>query len=260
MILGLLTLLLRRLAISGFFFGGLFFCAACGHAPTPKSAKGPASTATTKQAEPRIERILVRADRIAFIEPEGKDPNGAVPSLVVLGRQGTGARALFHFGVTLPAKGTLKSATILLTRSSDVDMAPSPVELHAERIVDPWDARLVSWPEQPRLVDVRTQHVLVRRDGAKTVRVDVKNIVQGWPLKDPSDQGIALVADSSTLTGAAFSYISRADDPPTLEVMWAYPDAPTKVDAPAQPENRPGNRPGQAKKDGLLRIQNDEQK
>ncbi|MEO8799392.1 MAG: DNRLRE domain-containing protein [Polyangiaceae bacterium] len=259
MILGLVTLVLRRLAISGFFFGGLFCGAACGPAPTLKSAKGPASTATTKEVEPRTERILVRADRIAFVEPEGNDPNGAVPSLVVLGRQGTGARVLFHFEVTLPAKGMLRSAAILLTRSSDVDMAPSPVELHAERIVDPWDARLVSWPEQPRLVDARTPHVLVRRDGAKTVRVDVTNIVQGWPLKDPSDQGVALVADSSTMTGAAFSYISRADDPPALEVVWAYPgEAPATSEA--QPDNRPKNRLEPAKKDGLMRIEEDEQK
>lgn len=254
MILGLLTLVARRLAILG-----LFFCAACGAAPTPKSAKGPASTATTKPPEPRLERILVRADRIAFIEPEGSDPHGAVPGLVVLGRRGIGARVFFHFEVTLPKQGTLKSAAIVLTRSSDLDMAPAPVELHAARIVDPWDARLVSWPEQPRLVDARTPHVLVRRDGAKTVRVDVKNIVEGWPLEDPSDQGIALVADSSTLTGAAFSYASGGDAPPALEVMWAYPETPPKPPAPAQPENRPGNRPSPAKKSGLLRIEDDEQ-
>ncbi|HEX7663853.1 MAG TPA: DNRLRE domain-containing protein [Polyangiaceae bacterium] len=243
----------RRLAICLFFFGGLVFGAACGSAPTAKSAKGLATSASAKPNEPRVERILVAADRVAVVMPEGKDPNGAVPNLLVLGRRGLGTRVFFHFEVTLPDKGTLKSAAILLTRSNDVDMAPSPVELHAERIVDPWDARFVSWPEQPRLIDARTEHAFVRPDGPSVVRVDAKSIVQTWPLKDTNDQGIALVADGETPTGAAFSYLSRTGPPPTLEVVWAYPDAP-KIDPKSE------NDAGVGKKPGVLRIQDNEEK
>ncbi len=176
---------------------------------------------------------MISPDRVAAISAGEPDPKGAVASELVMGREGSTRRLFFHFPVTLPNVGTLKSAALLLTRSSDVDMT-GPIELHAMRVIDPWDAKSINWPLQPRIEEARTEHATVTPAGAKIVRLDVAEIVKAWPAHDPSDQGIAVVADQSTAAGASFAYISSQDRPPELEILWAYPDAPVKAEPPAK--------------------------
>ena len=180
-----------------------------------------------------MERLVVSPDRVAAIAAGERDPEGAVAEELVLGREGTNRRLFFHFPVTLPTTGSLKSAAILLTRSPDVDMT-GPIELHAMRIVDPWDAKSISWPLQPRIEDARAPHAIVTPAGGKIVRLDVGEIVKAWPTHDPADQGVAVVADQSSASGASFAYISAEDRPPELEIMWAYPDSPAKPDGSAK--------------------------
>ena len=210
---------------------GSLSCASA--AARAKEAPLAGDSTKARVSEPRIERLVVSPDRIAAITAGEPDPGGAVAESIVLGRAGANRRVFFHFPVTLPGTGALKSASILLTRSPDVDMT-GPVELHALRVVDPWDARSISWPLQPRIEEAREPHAMVMPAGAKIVRLDVAEIVRGWPAHDPSDQGVAVVADRSSASGASFAYISPEDRPPELEIIWAYPDSPTKPEAPGK--------------------------
>lgn len=165
------------------------------------------------------------ADAIAAIAAGDEDPKGAMPNVMVLGRSDHTTRLFLRFSVRLPKTGAMRSATLLLSRTDDIEMAPSPVELHAARIVDPWDARSITWPFQPRMEEVRAPRTRVLSSGPKIVRLDVRAIVQDWPLRDPKDQGIAVVADLTTVTGTSFAYLADDARSPELEILWAYSDS-----------------------------------
>jgi hypothetical protein len=204
--------------------------AACAKSPenTAKSANLIASASAP--SEPRIERIVVPADEIATVSPDGvlasETNHGAMPGVFVLGRSNENARLFLRFTVHLPKNGVMRSANLLLSRTDDIDMAPTPIELHATRVVDPWDARSITWPFQPRIEEVRAPHSTVVSASAKIVRLDVRSIVQDWPLRDPNDQGIAVVSDKTSSTGTSFAYMSRDARPPELEILWAFFGSP----------------------------------
>ncbi len=145
-----------------------------------------------------------------------------MPSVIVLGKSNERARLFLSFSIHLPKNGVMRSADLLLSRTRDIDMGPTPIELHAERIVEPWDARSISWPFQPRTEEAHAAHATVSSSSAKIVRLDVRSIVQDWPLRDPSDQGIAVLSDRANDTGTSFAYMSSEAPPPELEIMWAF--------------------------------------
>jgi len=85
---------------------------------------------------------------------------------------------------------------------------PTPIALHAERVVAPWDPRSISWASQPRSEDMRAPATRVIPGGRHLVRIDVRNIVRNWYLRDERDQGIVIVAENSTDVGMAFALSS----------------------------------------------------
>jgi hypothetical protein len=212
--------------------------AACAKSPANNAKSATPIASASASAEPRVERIVVGADEIATIDSGDSDHRGAMPAVFILGRSSENTRLFLRFTLHLPTTGVMRSANLLLTRTGDIDMAPAPVELHAARIVDPWNARSITWPFQPRIEDVRAPHTTVFSAGAKIVRLDVRSIVQDWPLGDPNDQGIAVVSDRVSSTGTSFAYMSRDARPPELEIIWAFSDD-EPFDAGAPPDKSP---------------------
>jgi hypothetical protein len=182
------------------------------------------ASSSASAPDTRVDRIVVTADEIASVAAGDSDKSGAMPAVFVLGRSSENARLFLRFPLKLPKLGTIQSAALLLSRTDDIDMAPGPVELHAARVVDPWDARSITWPFQPRIEEVHVAHTTVLPSSARIVRLDVRAIVQDWPLRDPNDQGIAVISDTQNSTGTSFAYMSRDANPPELEIIWTYPD------------------------------------
>ena len=197
--------------------------AACAKSPANPAKSATPIASASSSAEPRVERIVVSADEIATIASGTSDHAGAMPAVFILGRADENARLFLRFTLHLPKNGVLRSANLLLSRTDDVDMTPDPIELHATRVVEAWEARSISWPFQPRIEEVRAPHTTVSSAGAKIVRVDVRSIVSDWPLRDPNDQGIAVVSDRTSTTGTSFAYMSRDARPPELEIFGHFP-------------------------------------
>jgi hypothetical protein len=152
-------------------------------------------------------RLLFEATDIAYVRPGEAPTGGALPPTFTLGRESDGdARLLLRFSVPLPREAKVVEAYVLLERSDAVDPDTSPVTLHAERIVDPWDGRSVSWARSPRVEDARSPSTRVPPTGRTMVRVDVRALAQGWRAHDPRDQGVAIVADGRSGTGVAFAF------------------------------------------------------
>ena len=161
-------------------------------------------------ADPAIlatRRIVLEPAAIAYLRRGDSPSGGAVPSLFTLGRRGDGDEVvLLRFQAPLAPDAVVVEAYVLLERSDAVDMDPAPVGLYAVRVVGPWDARGVSWATQPPLQDTRSPLTeLVPAAGRTLVRIDVRELVQAWQRHDPRDQGIAVVAQSKTATGASFA-------------------------------------------------------
>ena len=144
---------------------------------------------------------------MAYLRRGDSPAGGAVPSLFTLGRRADGDEMLLlRFAAPLPPDATVVEAYVLLERSDAVDMDPSPIGLYAVRVVGPWDARAVSWATQPPVQDVRSPLTpLVPAAEHALVRIDVRTLVHGWQRHDPRDQGLAIVAQAPTTTGATFA-------------------------------------------------------
>jgi hypothetical protein len=155
-----------------------------------------------------VVRIVAEPTELAYLRPG--DPAGAgVPSIVTLGRE-DGARLLLRFDVPVSSESSVVEAYLLLSRSDEVDSDPVPIALHASRIVDPWDARSISWAMQPHVEDTRSPATFVTGSGRGIVRIDVKDLVSRWPEHSPTDQGLAIAADNTSPTGMAFALASDA--------------------------------------------------
>jgi hypothetical protein len=215
--------------MSGIFLSAGLTASACAKAPanTAKSATPVASASSS--SEPRVERIVATAEAIAEVGSSDSDKkDGAMPAVFVLGKTNESARLFLRFAVRLPKNGVMRSANLLLSRTDSIDMAPGPIELHAARVIDPWDARSITWPFQPRVEEAHAPHTIVSSASAKIMRLDVRSIVQDWPLRDPNDQGIAVLSDRGNTTGASFAYMSKDDQSPELEILWAFTGAEPK--------------------------------
>jgi hypothetical protein len=142
----------------------------------------------------------------------GAGDDAAPPPFVVLGRDSEReARLLLRYAVPLPPEASVVEAYLLLERSELVDSDPAPVALHAARITEPWDSRSISWATQPRIDDLNLPSTTVRAGGGALVRVDVKDLVAKWRSHDEHDQGVAVVAETSTPSGIAFARGARLE-------------------------------------------------
>jgi len=154
-------------------------------------------------------RVLVDPVAMAYVgrgaDGERDAAPGALPATFTLGRASDAAARLYlRFEVAIPRDATVVEAYLLLHRA-DVDADPGPIGLHAARVVSRWDPRAVSWALQPAIEDVRAPATFVTAAGRRQVRLDVHDLVARWRAHDPRDQGIAVVAESSTVTGVAFA-------------------------------------------------------
>jgi len=151
-------------------------------------------------------RVVYPPVDLAFIRRGDGAMGGAVPPVVALGRASDSeALLLLRFHVPLPKDATVLEAYVLLERSNAVDSDPTPITLHAARIVDPWDGRSISWGTQPRVEEFRSPATTIDPAARALVRVDVRDLVQRWRRHEKSDHGIAIVADNSSATGMAFA-------------------------------------------------------
>lgn len=119
---------------------------------------------------------------------------------------------MMRFSVPLPSTAKIIEAYVVLRRSDDVDDDPAPISLHATRIVEAWDGRSISWARQPRIAESRAPATVVEPGGPPLVRMDVRDIVRNWPRRDPSDNGIAIVAESETRSGTTFAFRALGAD------------------------------------------------
>jgi len=157
-----------------------------------------------KAAVDGARRIVVRPVDLAYVSRADLDP-GAPPPVVALGKDS--GTLLLRFSVALAKTANVLEAYVVLHRSDAVDDDPSPIYLHATRIVDAWQGRSTSWALQPRHADTRAPATRVEPGGPSLVRLDVRDLVRQWPKRDPRDQGIAIVADNESRTGTSFALI-----------------------------------------------------
>jgi hypothetical protein len=161
-----------------------------------------------------------------------------MPAIFTLGREAEGAATLLmRFSLSLPKDAKIVEAYVLLSRSDGIDADPSPISLHATRIIDSWDSASVGWATQPRTEEVRTPSTRVDPVGRIVTRVDVRAIVERWALHDRRDQGIAILAENASPTGIAFAFLAPAalaSGPPPLATPLGNPGVAFGPPAPAE--------------------------
>jgi hypothetical protein len=157
-------------------------------------------------------RLLFAPVDAAFV-PRNRccgDDGASGADLATLGRtRDGGALALLRFDVRLPPEAVLLEAYVVLQRATDVDADPVLIDLHAARIVDPWDSGSVTWARAPRLEEVGAPVTRVSADAGSLVRLEVRDLVQRWRRRSPDDFGVAVVADGTSATGVAFAWRAR---------------------------------------------------
>jgi hypothetical protein len=159
--------------------------------------------ATVKPAVDSARRLVVRPTDIAYVKRGDPPSNGGLPSVFALGKDG--GKLFLRFAAALPPTASIVEAYIVLRRSNLVDDDPFPVHLHATRIVEGWSGGSVSWALQPRSTETRSPSTTVEPSGSPLVRLDVRDLVRNWARRDPSDHGIAVVADNETSSGSIFA-------------------------------------------------------
>lgn len=154
-----------------------------------------------KPAVDTAKRLVVRPVDLAYVSAGRGE--GAPPPVVVLGKDG--AMLLLRFELSLPPGANVAEAYLVLHRAKVVDDDPAPISLHVTRIVEAWDGRSTSWARQPRLAETRAPVTTVEPFGPTLVRLDVRDLVRRWARRDPTDQGLAVVADQESPMGTTFA-------------------------------------------------------
>jgi hypothetical protein len=126
-----------------------------------------------------------------------------------LGRAGEPTVTLLRFALSLPPEANVVEAYLLLERDESVDADPAPLALHAARVSQRWDARSLTWANQPRIEEVGAPVTRVDPRGGPLVRLDVREIVRAWRKRSGEDFGVALVVDGESATGLAFALAPR---------------------------------------------------
>lgn len=203
-------------------FGDGISCVAgrCVDSPKDGGAKvQPAIMATNTR------RVMARPTDVAYLKA-GVDP-ARVPPAVVLGKDD--AKLLLRFDVPLAPEDDVVEAFLLIDRVDVMDVDPSPISLHVERILDRWDGRSITWARQPRVEDDHGPATIVTVGARPVVRLDVTAFVQRWKRHDPSDQGLAVVPGSTNTSGIAFAAVdsvgAEPDPQDPSKATW-IPNAP----------------------------------
>ncbi|HVH41547.1 MAG TPA: DNRLRE domain-containing protein [Labilithrix sp.] len=176
--------------------------AECGEKGACVAGRCQVEKVTLKPAVDSARRLVVRPIDIGFTRT-GARSTGALPSVVGLGKDG--GKLFLRFAVALPPSANVVEAYVVLHRSPLVDDDPTPISVHASRIIDPWVGGSISWGEQPRSAEGRAPATTVEPGGSPLVRLDVRDLVRRWARRDPSDQGIAIVAENESATGTTFA-------------------------------------------------------
>ncbi len=172
---------------------------------------------TTAIAAPQVRRVVLSPLDLAYVTVHERAASPSdVPPIVMLGRRGDGAALLLRFSAPIAPDDDVIEAYVLLDRADSVQSDPQPISLHAARIIDAWDGRSISWEKQPRWEESGSPGTIVSGAGRPLTRIDVKDLVTRWKMRDPRDQGIIIVADDTSTTGMAFAATSDvADQGPT---------------------------------------------
>jgi hypothetical protein len=149
-------------------------------------------------------RVVVHPVDLAYLRRGDGESGGALPPEFALGRDS--AVLLLRFAVAIPSTANVVEAYVVLRRSDAVDDDPTPISLHATRIVQGWEGRSTSWARQPRTAETRLPATVVAPGGPSLVRLDVRDLVRQWPKHDPADQGVAIVADNESRSGSTFAF------------------------------------------------------
>jgi hypothetical protein len=150
---------------------------------------------------------------MALVRRGAPSARAELPDVVTLGAAGAPAEVLLRFVVPLEKGASIVRASVLLARSNTLSIDPLPVAIHAERVIGPWSSATVSWATAPPIRDLRLPRTLIAPAGPTLVRVDVTDLVRRWLTHDPSDQGLAIVAENETHTGVAFVSAGAAPGP-----------------------------------------------
>lgn len=148
-------------------------------------------------------RLLFAPVDVAYVR-RGDDGDVGTPALVMLGRD-DGAMALLRFSVPLSPEAKVLEAYLVLERPPGIEIDPAPVSVHAACVLDAWDARSTSWARQPRIEDIGAPVTEISPASGPLVRIDLRPIVQRWRRRTVSDQGVAVIAASKSVTGMAFA-------------------------------------------------------
>jgi hypothetical protein len=125
-----------------------------------------------------------------------------------------GGLLLLRFAIDLAPDAMVLEAYVLLERATEVDDDPTPLALHAARIVERWDSASVSWARQPRIDNLGAPVTRVRPGSGPIVRVDVRNIVQRWRRRSNDEFGLAIVTDGESPTGISVALAPSFDAEP----------------------------------------------
>ena len=158
---------------------------------------------TVKPAVDSARRLVVRPVDLAYLRCGDGPSGGALPPVFALGSGG--GKLFLRFAVSVPRTANIVEAYVVLHRSPVVDDDPTPISLHATRIVESWKGGSISWALQPRSTDTRSPSTLVEPAGGSLVRLDVRDLVRQWARRDPADHGIAVVAENESRTGTTFA-------------------------------------------------------
>lgn len=160
----------------------------------------------TKPSIEAARRLVFRPVDVGYVRRGargGGEEEEGVPAQVALGRDG--AVLLLRFEAAVPSTAKVVEAYLVLHRSTVVDDDPAPTFLHGTRIVEAWSGRSVTQARQPKLDDVGAPETVVEPSAPALVRLDVREIVRLWQRRDPTDQGIAVVARGEGSTGTTFA-------------------------------------------------------
>jgi hypothetical protein len=174
--------------------------------------------ASVKPAIDSARRIVVRPVDVAWVRVGDAPSDGSLPPFFSLGRGGE--KLLLRFSVVIPQTANIVEAYVVLRRATVVDDDPTPISLHATRIIESWEGRSTCWAMQPRSAETRSAPTTtVDPSGPSLVRLDVRELVRQWAKRDPLDNGIAIVSENESRTGTTFALTAlgaeRGSDEPS---------------------------------------------
>ena len=140
-----------------------------------------------------------------------------VPETVALGRaQGGTVALLLRFAASWRDDSDVLSAFVILDPVDSAPPAAQPAIFEAARILEPWQAAVVSWGRQPRL-DLPKLAAVVRAIPGTPVRIDVTGLVREWSKRHADDHGLALLVHGDDTIGSAFTMGITGGAGPRLE-------------------------------------------